>query len=78
MKRYNFYTTISKPLDVNNLELGKIIEEKKKILYKCLICDSFVREWDDSWSDEKKADIKLEVDKHHNDHIIPDVTSSYI
>ena len=74
MKRYNFSTHISKPIDINNLELGENIEEKKLILYKCLICNSFVREWDETWTDEKKSDVKTEVDAHHNEHIIPETT----
>jgi hypothetical protein len=74
MKRYNFSTTICKPVDINNPELGHNLEEKKIILYKCLICNSFVREWDDSWDDAKKAEVKTEVDAHHNDHIVDETT----
>jgi hypothetical protein len=46
-------------------------EGEKFIIYKCLIC-GYAREWDDAYDDEKKAQIKSEVDKHHNEHIIPD------
>ena len=43
----------------------------RSIQYKCLIC-GYIHNWDDTWTDEKKSEIKLEIDKHHSDHIIPD------
>jgi hypothetical protein len=65
MLKYRF------PNDVYELtsEGHKIVEKKTIILYKCLICQNFSREWDDTWTDEKKAEVKLEVDAHHNDHL---------
>ena len=67
MLKYRF------PNDVYELtsEGHKLVEKKTIILYKCLICQNFSREWNDTWSDEKKAQVKLEVDIHHNEHIIP-------
>lgn len=41
----------------------------KSIRYKCLIC-GYQHDYDETWTDEKKAEVKLEVDTHHNDHII--------
>ena len=49
----------------------KTITLVKSIKYKCLIC-GYIHDWDDTWTDEKKAQIKSEVDKHNNEHIIPD------
>ena len=40
-------------------------------MYKCLICNNFTKEVDDTWTTEKKEEVKLEVDKHHDDHIVP-------
>ena len=40
----------------------------KSIQYKCLIC-GYQHDYDDTWSDEKNAEVKLEVDTHHNEHI---------
>jgi len=74
MKRYKFSTSICKPKDINNPELGHTVEEKEIILYKCLICNSFVREWDETWNDEKKLELKTEVDAHHNYHIVDETT----
>jgi len=68
MKKYNFFMSCNQ-WTYNGLEnLG----QKKVIKYKCLICNEFFKEWDDAYDDEKKLEIKLEVDKHHNEHIIPD------
>ena len=66
MLKYRF------PNDVYELtsEGHKLVEKKTIILYKCLICQNFSREWNDTWTDEKKAEVKVEVDTHHNDHII--------
>ena len=69
MQKYRFSTTIYKTNENGAIEnLG----QKKVIKYKCLICNEFFKEWDDAYDDEKKLEIKLEVDKHHNEHIIPD------
>ena len=43
------------------------------IKYKCPICE-YTHDWDDAWDDTKKAEVKSEVDAHHNDHIIPETT----
>ena len=40
-------------------------------MYKCLICNYFTKEVDDTWTTEKKEEVKLEIDKHHDDHIVP-------
>ena len=44
------------------------ITAKNVIKYKCLIC-GYEHDYDDTWSDEKKEQIKTEVDTHHNEHI---------
>ena len=67
MKRYNFSTNITEYKETGIMFLGK----KNVIKYKCLIC-GYTHDWDDAFDDEKKAQIKSEVDKHHNEHIIPD------
>jgi hypothetical protein len=46
------------------------IEPVEKIQYKCLVC-GYIHDWDDTWSPEKKEEVKIEVDKHHEDHIVP-------
>jgi ribosomal protein L44E len=68
MQRYRFLKTI-----YQTTKEGKIEEVGKKtiIKYKCLIC-GYEHEWDNAYDDAKKAEIKSEVDKHHNEHIIPD------
>jgi hypothetical protein len=65
MQRYKFPTTIYK-----TNEEGVIIKlgEKTIIKYKCLIC-GYEHEYDDTWTDEKKAEVQAEVDAHHNDHL---------
>jgi len=50
--------------------INKHIGQKKVIKYKCLIC-GYEHDWDESWSDEKKAEVKVLVDAHHNEHIVP-------
>ncbi len=47
----------------------KYIGKQKVIKYACPICD-YTYDWDDA----KKAEVKAEVDAHHNDHIIPETT----
>lgn len=48
-----------------NVYVGK----KKVIKYKCLIC-GYTHDYDDTWTDEKKTQVKSEADAHHNDHIV--------
>ena len=57
----------------NTNENGLIekLGEKNIIMYKCLICNNFTKEVDDTWTTEKKEEVKLEIDKHHDDHIVP-------
>ena len=68
MQRYRFLTTVYKTNEEGRIEE---IGEKTIIKYKCLIC-GYEHQWDDTWTDEKKEEVKSEVDKHHNEHIIPD------
>ena len=68
MQRYKFLQIIYKPDDNGKIEK---IGETTIINYKCLICRDFVKEWDDTWDDVKKAEIKAEADAHHNGHIVP-------
>ena len=62
MDKYIFSTTKIN-LENNTVRLVKSIQ------YKCLIC-GYQHDYDDTWSDEKKAEVQLEVDTHHNEHII--------
>jgi hypothetical protein len=64
MQRYNFI--INKTI-YSETEI-KVCKEKV-IKYKCLIC-GFAHEYDDTWTDEKKAEVQAEMDTHHNEHII--------
>jgi ribosomal protein L44E len=68
MQRYRFLKTI-----YQTTKEGKIEEVGKKtiIKYKCLIC-GYEHEWDNAYDDEKKEEVQSEVDKHYNEHIIPD------
>jgi hypothetical protein len=76
MEKYYFFVNVfeSDPLTTN---INKYIGQKKVIKYKCIIC-GYEHEWDDTWMDEKKAEVKAEVDKHHNEHIIPSETTDNI
>ena len=67
MQRYKFPQNIYKPNDNGKIEK---IGEITIINYKCLICGDFVREWDDTWDDIKKAQVKAEADEHHISHMI--------
>jgi len=69
MKKYNFQIDVyEEPINwIGRKYLGK----KNVVMYKCLIC-GYTHEYDDAWSDEKKAEVKAEVDTHHNIHNIPD------
>jgi len=60
MKRYKFNQNFYK-IDKGE-ELIKTVESIK---YKCLICGSTF-----DWDDEKKEQVKKEVDEHHNYHIV--------
>ena len=68
MQRYNFKTSKIKLIDVGDTKVLET-EIKNIIKYKCLIC-GYEHEYDDTWTDEKKAEVKAEVDAHHNEHII--------
>ncbi len=39
------------------------------IMFVCPVC-RYVKEWDDTWTDEKKAEVKAEAEAHYNYHII--------
>ena len=67
MLKYNFKIKRTELKDGDKT----IVPEENVINYKCLIC-GYEHEYDETWTDEKKLEIKLEVDKHHNEHIIPD------
>ena len=73
MKKYNFPVMI---YETNENGLIEKIGETKTIMYKCLICNTFTKEWDENFDDAKKSEIISEVDKHHNDYIIPDELSN--
>jgi hypothetical protein len=73
MKKYNF--PVINYQETNICNERKCLGQKNVIMYKCLICNCFTQEWDDTWPDEKKAQVKAEVDAHHNYHIIPDETN---
>jgi hypothetical protein len=47
----------------------KTIKLIESIKYKCLICGHTI-DYNEIWTDEKKAEVQAEADKHHNDHII--------
>ena len=63
MNRYRFI--IEKFETPTSTESIKI----ETIYYKCLIC-GFSHDWSDEWDDVKKAEVKAEVDQHHQDHIV--------
>jgi hypothetical protein len=64
MNRYRF--TIEKWETPTSSTSTKIVV----INYKCLICGTTF-DWDDTWDAEKKEEVKIEVDKHHDKHIVP-------
>ena len=47
---------------------NKYIGKKKVIRYKCLIC-GYTHDYDDTWTDAKKAEVQAEMDAHHADHL---------
>ena len=63
MQRYNF--SINK---TTHTESEIKTEKKNVVMYKCLIC-GYTHDWDDTWTDEKKAEVQAETDAHHNYHI---------
>ena len=64
MEKYCFLEDV---LDLNDPPKPKYLGKKKVIKYKCLIC-GYQHDYDDTWTDEKKAEVQLEVDTHHNEH----------
>jgi len=66
MEKYCFTEDIYDLVDPRNI---KYLGKKKVIRYKCLIC-GYQHEYDNTWTDEKKAEVQAEVDAHHNDHFI--------
>ena len=67
MKRYAFFVDSVKWTDNKYEKVCRI----KVIKYKCPIC-GYEHEWDNTWTDEKKAEVKEELETHYNEHIIPD------
>ena len=57
----NFYKLTNTGRELERTEVS--------IKYKCLIC-GYTHDYDDTWSEEKKTEVKVNVDTHHNDHII--------
>lgn len=48
---------------------GIIATKETRIQYKCLICGE-TREYDETWTDAKKAEVKAETEKHHAEHFM--------
>jgi hypothetical protein len=67
MDKYCFSEDI---YDLSDPRNPKYMGKKKMIRYKCLIC-GYTHDYEDTWSDEKKSEVKAEVDAHNNEHIIP-------
>ena len=63
MEKYCFTSNIWDLSDLDN----PTYTIKKTIRYKCLICGE-TREYDENWSDAKKAEVKAETVKHYNEH----------
>ena len=40
----------------------------KSIKYKCLICGHTI-DYNETWTDEKKAEVQAEMDAHHAEHL---------
>lgn len=70
MEKYFLFEVV---FDLNDPSNPKYLGKKKVIKYKCLIC-GYVHEYDKTWTDEKKAEVKAEVDAHHNEHIVDETT----
>ena len=64
MEKYRF--TFEK---LEYTDSGIIATKETRIQYKCLICGE-TREYDDTWSDAKKAEVKAETEKHHAEHFM--------
>jgi hypothetical protein len=64
MQRYRFLTTVYKTNEGRIEEIG----EKTIIKYKCLIC-GYEHEYDKTWTDAKKAEVQVEMDAHHAEHL---------
>ena len=62
MEKYRF--TFEK---LEYTDSGIIATKETRIQYKCLICGE-TREYDETWSDAKKAEVKAETEKHYNEH----------
>jgi hypothetical protein len=46
----------------------KMVSLVKSTKYKCLIC-GFQHDYDDTWTDAKKAEVQAEMDAHHTKHL---------
>jgi hypothetical protein len=68
MLRYKF----SKPLYETNEGEIKVLGTTDIIMYKCLIC-GHTKEWNDTWDDTKKAEVKEETETHYNNHLVPQI-----
>jgi len=66
MYKYCFTEDVYNRSDLAN---PKYLGKKKTIRYKCLIC-GYTHDYDDTWTDTKKAEVQAEADQHHNEHII--------
>jgi len=67
MDKYYFTQDVYDLVEPQNI---KYIGQKKVIKYKCLICGHTI-DYNETWTDEKKAEVQAEADKHHAEHIIP-------
>lgn len=66
MLRYKF----SKTLYESNEREIKVVGTTNIIMYKCLIC-GHTEEWDDTWDDIKKEEVKKTTETHYNNHLVP-------
>jgi len=62
MEKYRF--TFEK---LEYTDSGIIATKETRIQYKCLICGE-TREYDNTWSAAKKAEVQAEVNAHYNEH----------
>jgi hypothetical protein len=64
MERYRFKQNFYK------IENGaELVKTEESIKYKCLICGNTF-DWDETWDEVKKSEVKEEVETHHKYHII--------
>jgi hypothetical protein len=63
MQRYKFPTSIHKWT-----EEGYELIHACVIRYKCSLCE-YTHDYDDTWTDAKKAEVQAEMDAHHADHL---------